>query len=133
MVMEGVDQQLKRHAGVVDQRLRLVRRTQRALREAQRLHQAVDAIEGEQRRQVAQGAQGFAGRHLAAVVERTEHQRFGADGLGLFQQRFGQLPHLFATTVKGVDRVNRQDLDVVARRQLAHLLMAQIVGHFSAG
>ena len=71
--------------------------------------------------------------HFAAVVERTEHQRFGADGLGLFQQRFGQLPHLFATTVKGVDRVNRQDLDVVARRQLAHLLMAQIVGHFSAG
>lgn len=56
MVMEGIDQQLKRHAGVVDQRLRLVRRTQRALREAQRLHQAVDVIEGEQRRQVAQGA-----------------------------------------------------------------------------
>ena len=122
--MEGVDQQLKRHAGVVDQRLRLECRTQRALREAQRLHQAVDAVEGEQRRQVAQGAQSVAGRHLAAVVERAEHQRFGADGLSLFQQRLGQLPHLFATAVKGIDRVNRQDLDVITRRQLAHLLMA---------
>ena len=68
MVMEGIDQQLKRHAGVVDQRLRPVRRTQRALREAQRLHRAVDAIEGEQRRQVAQGARvSLAGTSLPSL------------------------------------------------------------------
>jgi hypothetical protein len=54
MVVEGIDQQLKRHAGIVDERLRLRRRAQRALRKAQRLNQPVDAVEREQRRQVAQ-------------------------------------------------------------------------------
>ena len=46
-MMEGIYQQLKRHPRVVDQRLRLRRGAERALRETERLHQPLNTVEGE--------------------------------------------------------------------------------------
>lgn len=47
MMMEGIYQQLKRHPRVVDQRLRLRRGAERALRETERFHQPLNTVEGE--------------------------------------------------------------------------------------
>jgi hypothetical protein len=131
MVVEGIDQQLKRHAGVVDQRLRLRRRAQRAAESP-----AAPPARGCRRKRTAAPGRAalrvsLAGTSLPSLSGQSTSDLAPMAWPLSAAIRSGCAPP--RTAVKGVDRINRQDLDVVARRQLAHLLMAQIVGHFSAG